>query len=136
MGCLSVLQSLCYKVRTPRPRRQNMQQNILFLNKSREFFRIQENFISSLAVAHESLSLVCIKKKKIKRKDTLSAYSRAIHPKLSGNRAFPQNFHPRILDETKVFYAVNTVTITIIIFIIIVFAHSYPYHITKKNGLP
>ena len=38
-------------------------------------------------------------------KGKVSAYFRAIRPKLCGNRAFPQNFHTRKLDEITVFYA-------------------------------
>ena len=38
-------------------------------------------------------------------KRTVSAELRAIHPKLYGNCAFPQNFHTRELDEITVTYA-------------------------------
>ena len=38
-------------------------------------------------------------------KGTVSAKFRAIHPKLCGNCAFPQNFHTWKLGEIAVFYA-------------------------------
>ena len=40
-------------------------------------------------------------------KDTVSAEFWAIHPKLCGNSAFPQNSHTRKLGEITVFYAAN-----------------------------
>ena len=42
---------------------------------------------------------------KILRKRTVCAEFRAVHPKLYGNFAFPQNFHTTKLGEISVFYA-------------------------------